>query len=141
MNALLRIVVIVASFAIAAECASQQPASGAETSCSDEDHCQVVVTIACSLVMMCNASVDFEGVNARGNNVFWKIADQNSQQFAFDPSSGIEFKTDDGRRAFDCMPVGQRFKCRNLREAPQGKYFYSVKVVGVPRIDPWVVNH
>src|SRR5512133_900854 len=59
MNALLRIAVIVASFAIAADCASQQPATGAETSCNDEDHCQVVVTIACSFVMMCSASVDF----------------------------------------------------------------------------------
>ena len=141
MKASLRIAVIVASFAIAADCTSQQPATGSETSCNDEDHCQVVVTIACSFVMVCNASVDFEGVNARGNNVFWKIADQNAQQFAFDQRSGIEFKTDDGRRAFDCMPVGQRFKCRNVHDAPPGKYFYSVKVVGVPRIDPWVVNH
>ena len=39
------------------------------------------------------------------------------------------------------MPVAQRFKCRNVQDAPPGKYYYSVKVVGVPRIDPWVVNH
>ena len=75
-----------------------------EMNCSDEAHCQVIVTITCHHVMFCNASVDVEGVNARGNNVFWKIADdETSQKFAFDPRRGIEFKTEAGRKAFDCM--------------------------------------
>jgi len=142
MNVTLRFAVLVASFALVTDGASQGPArSLAEMNCSDEDHCQVVVTVKCHHVIFCDASVDFDGVNARGNNVFWKIADENAQQFAFDQRTGIEFKTDEGRNAFECMPVAQRFKCRNVQDAPPGKYYYSVKVVGVPRIDPWVVNH
>lgn len=142
MNVTLRIALLVASFALATDCASQVPARNLDPlNCSDEAHCQVIVTIKCHHVIFCDASVDYEGVNARGNNVFWKIADENAQQFAFDQRTGIEFKTGDGRKAFDCMPVGQRFKCRNVQDAPPDKYFYGVKIVGVPPIDPWVVNH
>jgi len=139
----LRIAVLVASLALAVDSASQGPVQNVkEMNCSDEAHCQVIVTITCHHVMFCNASVDVEGVNARGNNVFWKIADdETSQKFAFDQRRGIEFKTEAGRKAFDCMPVGQRFKCRNLPDAPPAKYFYSVMITGVPRLDPWVVNH
>ena len=104
MNVTLRFAVLVASFALVTDGASQGPArSLAEMNCSDEDHCQVVVTVKCHHVIFCDASVDFDGVNARGNNVFWKIADENAQQFAFDQRTGIEFKTDEGRKAFECM--------------------------------------
>src|SRR6186713_611702 len=76
----LRIAVLVASLALATDCASQGMQNLKEMNCSDEDHCQVIVTIKCHRVMFCDASVDVEGVNARGNNVFWKIADDETSQ-------------------------------------------------------------
>jgi hypothetical protein len=41
------------------------------------------------------------------------------------------------------MPVaGERgYKCRNVPGRPSDKYEYGVKLTGVPRLDPWVVNH
>ena len=143
MNVPLRIMLVYALFSLATGCAAQGPVQRMnDLSCSDEPHCQVVVTIQCKHFIDCDASIDHEGVNAHGNNVFWTIADDDtSRKFSFDPYTGIEFKTAEGRKAFECMPVGPRFKCRNIPDARADKYYYSVKVVGVPRIDPWVVNH
>jgi hypothetical protein len=87
----------------------------------------------------CTISVPDE-VHARGQNVFWDIDGGAHPTFVFDPASGIEFKSADGQRNFRCQVLagGRSFKCDNAR-AP-GRFPYGIKVVGIPRLDPWIVN-
>jgi hypothetical protein len=126
---------------LVASCASAQaPGQRRPTDCSDDDHCRVQVSVTCDFVMFCRASVDFDEVRAHGHNVFWEINNGPGQNFTFDTASGIAFKTAAGQSNFRCQILagGQRFKCDNGRAT--GEFEYGIKVIGVPRLDPWVVN-
>jgi hypothetical protein len=130
--ALLALAVLVAG------CATTPPGTPRTFDCTGD--CRVKVTVTCQFVMLCHASVDFDEVRARGQNVFWEIDDASNSNFVFDPDTGIEFKTAEGRQNFRCQRLanGRSFKCDN-GNAP-GKFEYGVKVIGVRRLDPWVVN-
>jgi hypothetical protein len=141
MNTVLRSVALPALFAITlAGCASvmgEKPRAPTTQDCTGE--CRVNVSITCVFVMFCKVSVPDE-VYAHGQNIFWDVDHGAHPSFQFDPVSGIEFKTEEGRRNFSCQVLagGRSFKCDNAKAA--GKYEYSVKVIGVPRLDPWIVN-
>jgi hypothetical protein len=77
---------------------------------------------------------------AEGRFVQWRIRDTDNWTFA-DP--GIEFKTDAGRRTFECVTTRFLVQCRNKGAA--GSYDYSIRVLqdgqGTPIVkDPWVIN-
>ena len=134
----LTVALLVAVAALVAGCATTPPGTPRTFDCTGD--CRVKVTVTCTLVMFCHASVDFDEVRARGQNVFWDIDDASNSNFVFDPDTGIEFKTAEGRQNFRCQRLanGRSFKCDNGK-AP-GKFEYSVNIIGAPRLDPWVVN-
>lgn len=125
-------------FAALTGCATAPSGNPRTFDCAGD--CRVKVKVTCEAVVFCHASVDFDEVRARGQNVFWDIDESSLASFVFDPDTGIEFKTAEGRRNFPCQRLanGRSFKCDNGK-AP-GKFEYGVKVIGVPRLDPWVVN-
>ena len=123
--------------ALVAGCATAPTGNPRTFDCGD---CRVKVKVTCEAVMFCHASVDIDEIRARGQNVFWDIDDTSNANFVFDPDTGIAFKTPEGRQNFPCQRLanGRSFKCDNRGAA--GKFEYGVKVIGVPRLDPWVVN-
>jgi len=141
MKTVLGSVALPALFAtMLAGCASlmvENPPTPPNQDCKGE--CRVNVSVTCKFVMFCKVSVPDE-VYAHGQNVFWDLDQGAHPSFQFDPVSGIEFKTEEGRRNFPCQILagGRSFKCDNGKAV--GKYEYSVKVIGVPRLDPWIVN-
>ena len=140
----LQCAVLAAFVVLLAGCASVPSPSPPRTlNCSNKE-CRVQVSVTCHLYIFCHVSVDVDEVHAHGNNVFGDLKDEpDGKRFTFDPTTGIEFKTPEGKKTFDCQPVaGMRsYKCNNAKAI--GRFEYGVKVVGpvfVPRLDPWVVN-
>jgi hypothetical protein len=143
IKASMQCVVIAAMSALIAGCSSLSSQPGpprAMSDCSDDDHCRVQVFVKCPTIVTCETSVDITEIHVHGHNVFWELDDAAKRQFEFDPYSGIRFKTDDGKNNFVCAPSGPgKFHCRNDNKF-HGRMEYGVKINGVRRLDPWVVN-
>ena len=135
----LRSCLLVAATLIVYGCASIDHSGGGQPRQECGGDCRVNVRINCQMGVACSISVPDE-VHARGQNVFWEIDAGAHPSFVFDPTSGIEFKSAEGQRNFRCQVLagGRAFKCDNAR-AP-GRFPYGIKIVGIPRLDPWIVN-
>lgn len=85
--------------------------------------------------------VDAGGVQEADRKfVQWRIKDTDNWTFA---EPGIEFKTEAGRRTFDCVTTRVLVQCKNKGTA--GSFDHSIRVLrngeGHPIVkDPWVIN-
>jgi hypothetical protein len=76
--------------------------------------------------------------------IFWTMDNAMGQSYTF-PDKGIAFKTDDGKKEFDCArQTAVKFKCKDLFTKRNTKFEYGITLDGSPRVpprDPWVVNN
>jgi hypothetical protein len=113
--------------------------------CHNDDDCKVTVSIVNCGHFTCEASVDPDELNVRGNNARWELTKEALDAgFEFQPTYGVWFKTLDGQDAFECKRDGKMYKCKTKVQAPAGKrYRYGVQIIGpksVALLDPWIVN-
>jgi hypothetical protein len=107
-------------------------------SCKGGD-CDITIMFACAS-NVCEPYADPEVVVVdTGKKIKFTI--DNSTSYLFNPTDGIKFDSN----YFSCSPQGaqKKYDCDVTipNGTPLGFYKYSIHVVGLTTVDPWVVNY